>query len=611
RQMAAAESAAFLLPPAATGEYAAALVAHYRDNTSATIDAAERLCRHELSLLGRDLHFSGAMRWHLDPDSGWEWPRQYVGKLDQWVWRDDAPADLKLPWELSRHQYLVTLAKAAWITGEDRYADECADIILDWVRQNPTGIGINWYSALEIGVRLISWCLAFQFLRGSKRFRERAGEILLKSVYQQTEFLRGHLTTDHAVRNNHAIGETAALAVVASHFPQMRGADSWLATGLRLLTAELAGQTHADGMNKEQAPAYHRFVLDFALLVVALARRGAIPPVPDVEALVERMLEYALAVTTPAGEIAAIGDADDGRGYLLDERNGGDGFREALSMGAVLFSRPDCRWAAGTFSEAAFWLLGPEARRQFEAIPAQPPADPSAAFVPGGQYAIRDHWGRDADHALFRCGPFGWGGEGHCAHAHCDLLGFTLVVGGEPLLVDSGTYTYHGEWRSPFRLTAAHNTVRVDGFDQARPGNAFSWEGVPEARCLEWTGERVVGTMTLAGGVTHTRALERQAAASWLVEDSFEGPGGHRIEWFFHCAPGCRLEVGGDGGILIHRRHDTIRCQADAGVRLRAGDGWASPSYGRREHTDVLIGEWQGTLSPRVVFRWRFHRERQ
>ncbi|MHB0877504.1 MAG: hypothetical protein ACYC5O_15810, partial [Anaerolineae bacterium] len=44
QHLAAAESAAFLLPPAATGEYAAALVAHYRDNTSATIDAAERLC---------------------------------------------------------------------------------------------------------------------------------------------------------------------------------------------------------------------------------------------------------------------------------------------------------------------------------------------------------------------------------------------------------------------------------------------------------------------------------------------------------------------------------------------------------------------------------------
>src|SRR5450432_3605085 len=55
------------------------------------------------------------------------------------------------------------------------------------------------------------------------------------------------------------------------------------------------------------------------------------------------------------------------------------------------------------------------------------------------------------------------------AHGHADALSVMLAAGDEYILVDSGTYAYHShpDWRSYFRGTAAHNTVRVDCFDQS------------------------------------------------------------------------------------------------------------------------------------------------
>ena len=51
------------------------------------------------------------------------------------------------------------------------------------------------------------------------------------------------------------------------------------------------------------------------------------------------------------------------------------------------------------------------------------------------------------------------------AHAHADALSVEVRHGGVDVLVDPGTYCYHGEpeWRSYFRSTLAHNTIEVDG----------------------------------------------------------------------------------------------------------------------------------------------------
>ena len=54
-------------------------------------------------------------------------------------------------------------------------------------------------------------------------------------------------------------------------------------------------------------------------------------------------------------------------------------------------------------------------------------------------------------------------------HGHADALSITLSVGGKETLVDPGTYRYNGEpeFRKYFKGTRAHNTVTIDGLDQA------------------------------------------------------------------------------------------------------------------------------------------------
>jgi len=602
-------SPAFLFSAADREEYVTLLRQRYPANVEETLRRAEDICRHQFRFLGEDFKFTNEINWHFDPESGRSWPRDYFEKIDRWMWSGRRLGDYKLPWELNRHQYFVTLGKAYWLTGDEQYAEEFAKQVLSWIQHNPMGIGINWYSALEIGVRLISWALAFHFFRGSSCFIAQASKPFLKSLYQQARFLRDHLTLDREVRNNHIIGEVAALILIGSLFPEFKEAGEWLCTGLQVFEKELSLQTFPEGVDKEQATSYHRFVLDFLLLIVVLAQRGAIPASLDLEKLLEKMLTYVMYITTPDGNVSIIGDADDGRGYVFDESADFYDFRNWLAVGAVLFQRPDFKFVAQDFGEEAFWLLGPEGLRAFEQLERTAPKETSASFPQGGHYIIRDNWTRESDFALFKCGPFGLGGEGFCGHAHCDLLGFVLHIQGMSVIVDSGTYTYHGTWRDVFRLTAAHNTLMVDGHEQASPRDEFAWQDVPQAKCLAWEGERVVGAMQTAPGVWHRREVHHPCSGRWEVADCLEGEGIHELSWFFHFAPDLSLRWCDGSEHLSVERHG-VPCMLivpPAGVQVHIKCGWYSPSYGQKESNSLLAATWHGGIPiGGVRFGWKF-----
>ncbi|MHB1295054.1 MAG: alginate lyase family protein [Anaerolineae bacterium] len=611
QHLAAKTSVAFLFTPNDRESYVAALNARFAKGAEATVAKADAICRHRFDFLGRTLQFGDAIDWCLDPESGCTWPNDYYEKLDRWMWSDKRIGDLKLPSELNRHQHWVTLGKAYWITGDERYANECAEQLLSWVQRNPVGIGINWYSSLEIGVRLISWCLAFHFFRTSQEFMHRAGNVFLQSMYEQASFLRHHLTLDWAVRNNHIIGEATALIFVGALFSEFSDANEWLATGLRIFDEELRRQTHCDGANKEQATGYHRFVLDFALLVMVLARRGAVPVASSLWVLLEKMMNYAMVITTPNGSVPMIGDADDGRGYILSDSDDATflDLRNTLAIGAVLFRRPDLRFVAGRLGEDSLWLLGPDSLAAFAALASTQPEKASYGLVQAGQYVVRDDWSAQSDYAFLKSGPFGLGGEGYCAHGHCDLLSPVLHIQGQPILVDSGTFSYHGPWRDVFRLTPAHNTLVVDGYEQATPRNEFSWNNVPQAKCLEWTGSSIVGTLRAAPGVWHRREVQHPRAGVWEITDHVEGEGAHDLTWYFHLAPSLTVRWSdvSEGFLIEQDNEPRVIALSPTGVQVQIRSSWYSPSYGVKEPAPMLVGTWRGGIPiGGMRFHWAF-----
>jgi hypothetical protein len=575
------------------------------------IAAADAACAGEFNLLGHPVRYPKDIDWQQDPLSGWRWPVQYRERLDRLVWAANPPADLTLIWELNRHQHFSFLGIAYYLTQDERYSQAFSTQAMTWIEQNPLQHGIHWHSSLEVGLRVIAWTVALQFFCRSPRLRGRSGALFVKSLYRQVNFIRGHLQTRHsAVPNNHLVAELAALAIAGAVFPEFNEAGLWQKTAMEMLAEHILLQTHLDGVNKEQATGYHRFVTELLCILVTLGKRGALGPAPILAETLEKMFDYLQYAVTPGGRLPQWGDC--GYARALGMEPGEDYFdpRWLLAVGAVLFRRPDWKHTAGRFGAQAFWLLGEEGYKAWKELPDRGPSPPSRKFSESGMFILRSDWGTAGDLCFFRSGPFGLGDSGACAHAHCDLLSPMLWIQGRALLVDPGTYLYSGPWRDLFRTTGAHNTLMVDGHEQADPLNLFGWKNVPEGWAFDWVaGQHVSGGIRAAPRVYHTRQVVHLTAGNWQINDRLEGEGYHQLAWNFQLAPGLNArEDAGSGKLAVEQDGlPFVFILAPAGVRIEVKSGWVSRLYGVKDPAPRVVGEWQGEFTGgALVFSWKF-----
>jgi hypothetical protein len=429
----------------------------YANELTVVQQRADELCDHVIPIFKRQFNFPATIPWHQDPITYRDWPQTYYADID---FRDGQTiGGVKWVWEVNRHQHLVTLGKAFFLTGDERYAQEVCSQICHWVATNPPLIGVNWVSSLELAVRVISWLWAIHFIRQSKALDERIFHIVLQSIYEQTRFIETHLSAFTSA-NNHLVGEAAGLASVGLVFPQLRRSRDWIQKGIRILTEEIEKQIYSDGVSAEQSVHYEMFSADFWIGVLVLAKKVQIE-VPRVwyERL-EKAGEFMMYLIDSGGNIPQIGDDDGGYAYWLCEIADFNKSRSMLSTLSVVCEREDFKHYGKSFDEKSFWLLGMEGYRIYQGIGAENCSLESRRFSQGGYYILRS----EETVLVFDCGKLGY--ANHAGHGHADALSVTLSICGKPVLVDPGMPCYHENprLRDAFRGTSAHNTIVVTNF---------------------------------------------------------------------------------------------------------------------------------------------------
>jgi hypothetical protein len=271
--------------------------------------------------------------------------------------------------------------------------------------------------------------------------------------------------------------------------------------------------------------------------------------------------------------------------------------RYLFSIGAVLFKRTDMKAHAGSFSEDAFWLLGPAGVTAFETLGQASAPLGSQAFPEAGIYIMR----ADRSYVLACCNAVGTAGAGN--HKHNDLLSFELYIGDRAFVVDPGAYIYTAapQWRNCFRSTSYHNTVVIDGQEQNRFIGNKLFHLTPDAKPIvhqwqstadyDWLDAEHTGYHRLACPVSHRRTFcfDKRLARLQIV-DTLHGVGRHTAAWYVHFDHGISVDSGDTGTFVAHTDGVKLllRVVAEPPLTAEIQDGWVSRRYGVKLPAKIL-----------------------
>src|SRR6266545_6715431 len=221
-----------------------------------------------LDLLGHSgLEVGDPVDWHSDPATGHRAPLVHWSRLDPL--NPQIVGDSKAVWELNRHQWLVQLAQAYRLTGDERYAQSVASHLTRWMVDNRPGIGINWTSSLEAALRLMSWCWLLALLDGSPALTPDLVRAVRGAIVAHATHVERYLSY-YFSPNTHLTGEALGLLYAGVLTPEMPQALRWRETGIRILADELSRQVLPDGVYFEQATCYQRYTVEIYLHLLLL-----------------------------------------------------------------------------------------------------------------------------------------------------------------------------------------------------------------------------------------------------------------------------------------------------------------------------------------------------
>lgn len=468
---------------------------------------------------------------------------------------DNTFQDIRGLWEMARLQQITSVLAYAYRNANSpssaKAKEFCKKAVLRWVKDNPFLFGLNYISVMECGLRIpvFFYCLKIIDSLSSTECRS-----ILEAIYLHAWLISRRLSL-YSSLGNHTIAECGGLIFAGALFRGAQNANEWLEKGITLLKRELEHQILEDGGPAEQSFNYHRFVLDLYWLTVDLLERNNLYNCTDIKRRLMRGENFLAAFQDGCGSMPSIGDSDDGF---------------AVAPG-IAPRKPKSRWIKQkikTFKHSGYTVINSNNRVTF----------------------------------TFDHGPLGM--PPLYNHGHADALSITLTKEDQQILVDPGTYKYNGvpEWRRYFKGTRAHNTVIIDGLDQAVQETGFIWSHPYKVDFLNYSEQsdglfvEAVhnGYSRLKEPVWHKRSILFFGEANFVIKDSFTGRGVHDFELNYHVHPNATVSMS-DGWwriektgtkvfIMLLGQDDFLLVRGQLSPLL----GWYSPSYGIKRKSGVL-----------------------
>jgi hypothetical protein len=434
--------------------------------------------------------------------------------------------DIKFTWEPARFGWACTLARAFYLSRDEKYADAFWNYTERFLSSNPPYLGPHWTSSQEVAIRLVSLAFTLQAFTSSKRATSEKLENIARAIAIHAERIPPTMLYARSQNNNHLITEALGLYTASALLPDHPLSAKWHRLGWKWLKNAFLTQIDPDGTYTQHSTNYHRLMLQAALWMYIIHDNAyateRIPP--ELESRLSEATKWLWQMLDPlSGRVPNLGHNDGG--YILPLTICPYYDYRPIVYAAVQRFLHSIPHPGGAWNEMAYWLC--------------PPFDKSFISVganlwndPGQPIQVKDtliHSQHNPDHnswALFRIPAF------HSRPAHADLLHVDLWWRGLNLAQDPGTYLYNSTppWDNSLTSAFVHNTITVDGQDFMRRAGRFLYLDWAQARAIRQETDPDQNISITAAhngyrklGVVHSRKLTSCINGNWEISDHLTG----------------------------------------------------------------------------------------
>jgi hypothetical protein len=487
--------------------------------------------------------------------------------------------DIKNVWEASRFEWVVTLARAYMISGENVYLNTLNQWLKDWAEKNPLNTGPNWKCGQEASIRVFNLLNAALILKQW----DNPESSLIEFIYQHLERISCNIHYAIAQDNNHGTTEAAALFTGGIWVSKLSTSGTVIGKrarkianqGRRWLENRLKKLVEKDGSFSQHSVNYHRVLLDTLVFSDYWRRKMEVFPFSQIfYKRIDAIVHWILALTDEISGNAPNLGANDGSHLLNNHSCDYRDFRPSIQISSILFQNKKY-FQSGPWDEPCYWFA--LNFKNNEVIKRE-----KTSVVSAGGYLImhsQDSWGL-LRWPMYRFRP-----------SHNDVFHFDLWYKGQNILRDAGSYSYNtGEEliSDYFKSAKAHNTISFDDHEQMPRLGRFilaKWikaDHIGKIEKLPDGSNRWVGAYRDFKGNRHERSIVWQEN-NWIIEDRFSGD-------FKKAEIVYRLVKNGD--VIDDSRIESswgIMSTGESDCKIKINKGWESLYYWQKQEVDELV----------------------
>ncbi|HEM4367042.1 TPA: alginate lyase family protein [Streptococcus suis] len=386
--------------------------------------------------------------WDMEPCS----VGYHLAPLD---WTADCHGDEEWTFMLNRQEYLWKLVLAYLVEKDSRYMEQVKRFIFSWIEQVT-----DWHPkrtssrTLDTAIRCLSWLNILPFLIDWGGLSEDEYKKLLASIQQQLLYLRRHYRAKDRL-SNWGIFQTGAMLLAYTYIGDQVDLEELHHFAHQEIKEQIQTQILEDGTQFEQSFLYHvevyKLLLELAFLLPGYRKKWT--PV------LKKMADYVLQMTGPDGKSVALGDSDV---HCTSD---------ILQMTAIFFEDSTYLVDDSKLDLGVLFLVGENGLRVFEHLTAQPRSSGGQHFSESGHSVVKE----GDSYLCFKAGPMG------SAHSHSDQNSLCFYNKGQPIIIDSGRFSYREcEERYLLKSAWAHSTCILDGYSPEQIKGSWEYDTYPQ-----------------------------------------------------------------------------------------------------------------------------------